>query len=168
MLRRPRLVDAHAIFATYACDPEVTRYLAWHPHESVATTVQYVQSALDDWAGGGETLTWLLCESGHDDAPIGAITLRTHTTYKGDLGYVLARRFWGRGLMAEAVAAIIDLGLREDALYRVSAMCDVENQASARVMEKAGMTREGTLRRYAVHPNRSPQPRDVHVYAICR
>ena len=166
VLRRPRLVDAHALFAAYACDPEVTRYLVWPPHVSVDATVQYVQRCLAEWEGG-ETLTWLVCEAS-DDAPVGALTLRFESAYKGQLGYVLARRCWGKGYMTEAVRTVIAAGLGDGGLYRVAAFCDVENRASARVMEKAGMTLEGTLRRYAVHPNRSPEPRDVHLYATCR
>jgi RimJ/RimL family protein N-acetyltransferase len=44
----------------------------------------------------------------------------------------------------------------------------VENIASARVMEKAGMAREGLLRRYVVHPNISAEPRDAYLYAVVR
>ena len=62
------------------------------------------------------------------------------------LGYGLAQRYWGRSYMAEAVAAIIDWALRQDGVYRVWAVCDVENRASARVLEKVGMRREGRLR----------------------
>ena len=51
---------------------------------------------------------------------------------------------------------------------RVSGVCDVENLASARVLEKAGMLREGRLRRHTVHPNVSDHPRDVYLYARTR
>ena len=53
-------------------------------------------------------------------------------------------------------------------MYRVYAYCDVENLASARVMEKAGMSFEGVLRRWGVHPNRSSEPRDCRCYAAVR
>ena len=52
--------------------------------------------------------------------------------------------------------------------YRVCAVCDVENKPSARALEKVGMQREGTLRRYIVHPNVSPEPRDCFVYSRVR
>lgn len=50
-------------------------------------------------------------------------------------------------------------------LWRVWATCDVENTASARVLEKAGFTFEGVLHRWDRH-NISPEPRDARVYAI--
>jgi RimJ/RimL family protein N-acetyltransferase len=50
----------------------------------------------------------------------------------------------------------------------VWALCDVENIASARVLEKAGMTCEGTLKQFGIHPNISATPRDCFSYAITR
>jgi len=70
--------------------------------------------------------------------------------------------------MPEAVRAIIDLAFVSPAIYRVWAVTDVENFASARVMEKAGMVREGRLARYIMHPNISDEPRDVYCYAITK
>jgi RimJ/RimL family protein N-acetyltransferase len=56
----------------------------------------------------------------------------------------------------------------EPTIWRIQAFCDVENRASARVLEKAGLTFEGTLRRYMVLPNLSDAPRDMLCYAKVR
>jgi RimJ/RimL family protein N-acetyltransferase len=53
-------------------------------------------------------------------------------------------------------------------LWRVQAYCDVEHRASARVLEKAGLTLEATMRRYLVLPNLGTEPRDVFLYAKVR
>ena len=53
-------------------------------------------------------------------------------------------------------------------IYRTEAACDVMNVASARVMEKAGMTKEALLRRYLFHPNLSNEPRDAFLYSKVR
>jgi RimJ/RimL family protein N-acetyltransferase len=58
--------------------------------------------------------------------------------------------------------------LKQQAIFRIWAVCDVDNAASARVMEKAGMQREGVLRRWSVHPNISAEPRDSFCYAIVK
>ena len=63
---------------------------------------------------------------------------------------------------------MIDWALEQPEIFRIQAVCDVENIGSARVMEKAGMEREGTLRRYVLHPNISDEPRDVYMYAIVK
>jgi len=72
------------------------------------------------------------------------------------------------GYMTEAVAGIIDWALKQESVYRVWAVCDVENLASAQVLEKAGMQREGILRRWTMHPNRSDEPRDCYCCAITK
>jgi RimJ/RimL family protein N-acetyltransferase len=85
--------------------------------------------------------------------------------FSQNLGYVLGRKFWGQGYMTEAVRAVVDYALAEPEVFRVWAVCDVENAASARVLEKAGMRREGILRRWSMHPNISDEPRDSLCYA---
>ena len=70
--------------------------------------------------------------------------------------------------MTEALAAATDWTLGQPGIWRISGVCDVENLASARVMEKAGLVREGVLRRWIVHPNLSDAPRDSFSYAKVR
>jgi [ribosomal protein S5]-alanine N-acetyltransferase len=166
VLRPPRLEDAATIFQRYACDPEVTRYLTWRPAEDVDSLAPFLQHSIEQRAAGSQ-LSWVLCEAG-DDSASGMITLRLTSSFKGELGYVLARPLWGRGYMAEAVQAVSEHALHARGLHRVFACCDVANAQSARVLEKAGFGLEGLLRRYALHPNLSSEPRDVVGYAIWR
>ena len=70
--------------------------------------------------------------------------------------------------MTEAVKALVTWALQRPEIYRVWAVCDIDNKASARVMEKAGMQREGILRRWSIHPNVSNEPRDSYCYAILK
>lgn len=67
--------------------------------------------------------------------------------------------------MTEAVRAVVDWAIGQPEMHRVWAVCDVDNKASARVLEKAGMEREGILRRWSIHPNISEFPRDCICYA---
>ena len=70
--------------------------------------------------------------------------------------------------MTEALRAAVGWALAAPGVYRVGAVCDVDNPGSARVMEKAGLTREGLLRRWMVHPNVSDEPRDCFIYGRAR
>jgi RimJ/RimL family protein N-acetyltransferase len=88
--------------------------------------------------------------------------------HRVSVGYVLARSEWGQGYVPEALAAVIDVLWTRPEIYRIFAVCDVDNPASARVMEKVGMQREGRLARFIVHPNVSDEPRDAYLYAITR
>ena len=85
-----------------------------------------------------------------------------------DLGYALSRRCWGQGLMSEALASVVQWALAQPEIFRVWATCDLDNAASARVLERVGMEREGVLRRWLVHPNLSDAPRDALCYSIVK
>jgi RimJ/RimL family protein N-acetyltransferase len=156
VLRRPVEADATSIFDGYAQDPEVVRYLMWRPHASLEDTRAYLGFVQGGWDAATE-YTWAITRRG-DDRLIGMIAARPRG-FKCDLGYVLAPAHWGQGITAEAGRAVV---------YRVWAVCDVENRASARVMEKLGMQLEGVLRRWVVHPNISSEPRDSLCYARVR
>ena len=70
--------------------------------------------------------------------------------------------------MTEALTEVVDWTLRQDHVFRISAVCDAENIGSARVMEKSGLVREGLARRLMIHPNVSDEPRDCFSYARVR
>ena len=84
------------------------------------------------------------------------------------LGFVLARQFWGNGYMSECIRQIIEWALRQQDIFRVWAFCDIENIASARAMEKAGMSREGLLKKWLRLPYFGDLPRDCYIYAAVR
>ncbi|MFW6197889.1 MAG: GNAT family N-acetyltransferase [Myxococcota bacterium] len=165
-LRRPRVRDAGAVFEAYATDPEVTRYLAWRPHRTVEDTRDFLQQCEIAWETGIGHRPWVLerakgCQivgmMGVDVGPRGV-----------DVGYVLARSYWGLGYMSEALRAVCEAAFADPTVHRVSGFCDAENHASARVMEKAGMQYEGTLRKYMRHVNVAPGPRDCLLFARVR
>jgi RimJ/RimL family protein N-acetyltransferase len=165
VLRRPCMEDAPAIFANYAQDPEVTRFLVWRPHENVEETRRIIGLMLGQW-DKGEAYSYAILP--RDGGSVSGMIALHPDGFKVELGYVLARPQWGRGIMTEAARAVTGWLLEQPDIHRVSAMCDVENPASARVMEKAGMRFEGTLRKYAIHPSLGDEPRDCLLYAVVK
>jgi ribosomal-protein-alanine N-acetyltransferase len=165
LLRRPFPKDADAIFHAYAQDKEVTRYLVWSPHSSVETTRNFVADCENRWKDA-KAFPYVITQKS-DRELLGMIEFRPNG-HLADFGFVLARRYWGQGLMPEAASALVSIVLAQPAIYRVEATCDVDNKASARVLEKAGLSREGLLRRNIIHPNISAEPRDSFLYAITR
>ncbi|WP_171070191.1 GNAT family N-acetyltransferase [Methylobacterium terricola] len=162
VLRPAQPADAAALFSAYTADPQVARFMIWRPHRAVEETQAYLRACAEQWAAG--TCFTDLLEEADRAGPIGAIALRPAGT-SADFGYVLARAAWGRGLMPEALQALSGWALAQEGIWRTFATCDVANQASARVMEKARMRFEGVLRRHTVHPNIQPEPRDCRLYA---
>ncbi len=140
VLRRPTVGDAEAIFTAYAQDPEVSRYTTWAPHHRIEDTRGFLRACEDGWARG-TVLSWAITRR-EDGRLIGTTDIRLDG-HRGEIGYVLARSAWRQGYASEAASAVVAWGLAQPELHRVWAVCDVENPASARVMEKAGMTREG-------------------------
>lgn len=165
--RPPRAEDAPAVFAAYAGDPEVTRYLSWPAYTRVEPLAAYLRECEAHREKGHGHLAWLLSLKG-TDAPIGSIGVTLEGNGRAMFGYVLAKKFWGHGFTAEALTWLVDWVLTRPDIYRAWAFCDAENPASARVMEKAGLTHEGRLRRWHVAPQIGPEPRDCLVYAKVR
>ena len=161
--RKPRASDAPAVFAAYASDAIATHYLTWKPYGEIEPLAQFLQARANDWEQPKGVYGYLICLRDTDN-PIGSIGIHI----AGDktlFGYVLGRAYWGQGLMTEALSYLVNWSLEQPGVFRAYAFCDVENPASARVMEKAGMTREGILRRWHVCPNIGPEPRDCIVCA---
>jgi RimJ/RimL family protein N-acetyltransferase len=164
-LRPPLEADAEQIFARYGHDPKVARYLSWLPHRSVADTEEYLRKRLEDDALGvsADYLIFLRATG----ELLGSVGGRIQGALI-QFGYCLARSEWRKGYATEAARAFVAAAIEQPGIWRVQAFCDVENTASAHVLEKAGLTLEGTLRRYMVLPNLGNEPRDVWCYAKVR
>jgi len=164
-LRWPGLADAEAIFEEYATDPEVTRYLTWRPHSELGTVTAFLEDTIAH-NESGHAYSWALTDSaaGRTIGMLGA-RVRGHMI---DIGYVLAKKYWGKGYMPEAVSWFTEWAIRQPGIYRVWAVCDTQNLASARTLEKSGFEREGMLHRWIVHPNVSSEPRDCYIYGRSR
>ncbi|AWN17795.1 acetyltransferase, GNAT family [Salinisphaera sp. LB1] len=165
-LRPPAPTDAGTIFA-YASDPVATRYMIWPTAEDIDDTHDFLDDVAAGWAAGDD-----FCYAVTDRATgvlHGAVSCQ-FDQHGAEIGYILAPSVWGRGLATEAAAAIVEAAWANDDLYRVWATCDVDNTASARVLEKLGMRYEGRLARWAPCPNLGDTavPRDALCYALTR
>jgi RimJ/RimL family protein N-acetyltransferase len=167
-LRRPVAPeDAPRIFESYASDPRVTRYLTWRPHYDVAESHRILRTRVAWWNEGRE-FSWVMTTK-PDGATIGMISATNDgCPWRYSLGYVLAHSHWGRGLMTEGARSVVEHLFTLPAVLRVWAVVDCENTASVRVLEKAGMEREGLLRRWSVHPAISHIARDCWCLARIR
>lgn len=160
-----RVSDAPAVFESYASDPEVVRYLTWRPYDSVEGVEGFLKEAEDFWTSKSR-FPWLLLHLKTGDL-IGTIEARPDG-HSFELGFLIARAHWGQGYCTEAVRRVLEDCFSDPKIQRVQALCDTENIGSARAMEKAGMVHEGTMRKVGIHPNRSSEPRDAHIYAMIR
>ncbi len=164
-LRAATRADAPLAFASYTADPEVPRFMTWRPHKSLAETEEFFRRCEEGWQAR-TAFPWSL-RLKSDGSYAGMLEARVEG-HAVDIGYVLARHLWRRGLMKEAVTGLVQWAFAQPEVFRVWAVCDIDNVASARLLESVGMQREGTLRRWILHPNLSDSPRDCLCYAVVK
>ena len=146
LLRRALREDAKPMFRNWASDPEVTKFLTWPAYETVETAYQI----LDLWTREYEKpdyYQWMIVlkELGE---PIGSISVvsRNDSVEEAEIGYCIGSRWWHKGIMTEALAAVIEYLFKEVGMNRIAARHDPNNPHSGGVMKKCGMKYEGTFR----------------------
>ena len=146
ILRRYTTADAEPMYANWASDPEVSKYLTWPPHSSVEVT----KSLVTDWITRYENpdyYNWVieLKEIGEVVGNISVVQVKERAEAV-EIGYCMGQAWWGRGIMPEALTEVMRYLFDEVGMNRVGACHDSNNPKSGRVMQKAGMKYEGTLR----------------------
>ncbi|HUF47280.1 MAG TPA: GNAT family N-acetyltransferase [Vicinamibacterales bacterium] len=149
-LARPRPGDAPDIFDRYASDPEVTRYLAWPTHRTLADTQAFVVFSDQQWSKHG--VGPYLIRSRDGGRLLGGTGLQIEGQGRASTGYVLARDAWGQGYATETVRAVIALAT-DRGLSELSALCHAEHAPSRRVLEKCGFALDDTWTVPATFPN---------------
>ena len=145
-LREYRTGDLDAVMR-YAEDPEVTRYLPWGPEgpEEAAAFLEHVAAESLIVPRRQYEVAVVLRDTGEliGGGRIGVLSPQRRS---GDIGYVLCRDQWGRGIGSEVARLLVGFGFESLRLHRVEATCDPANIASRRVLEKVGMQLEGRRR----------------------
>lgn len=116
-------------------DEEVNVFLPWFPMKCLDETKTFYESRYAEKYRQPRAYAYALCLK-EDNIPIGYIAVDTKEPY--ELGYGLRKEFWDRGIMTEAVKAVI-AKVREDGIPYITATHDAKNPRSGRVMQKAGM-----------------------------
>ncbi len=163
-LRVPREEDAVPIFERYASSAEVTRMMLWPPHSVVDQTHEFLSAVRDNWERAEGHRAWTI-RIGDDPHPVGMIGLMIRNLGGVEIGYILAKPWWGFGIMTEAVRAVTERALATPGIFRVQATCHADNAASRRVLERAGFHQEGVLSHYANYPALGSEPQDCLLYA---
>ena len=103
-----------------------------------------------------------------DDVAVGSIgVFRQGNIHRqtAELGYYIAEKYWGKGIMTEAVKQVCDYVFQKSDIIRIYGEPFAYNTASLRVLEKAGFQYEGTLRNNAV---KNGKVLDMKMYAILK
>ena len=162
LLRRPQAADVEPIFTRYASDAEVTRYMTFPRHQSIADAQTFFDFSDMEWKlqKCGPYLVFLRAS----ERLIGGTGLSVAGD-EAETGYVFARDAWGLGYATEALIAMVEVG-RLVGLRKLTAHCHPDHLASQRVLQKGGFRLEHRARDAHVFPNLSPLKQDVLSY-VC-
>jgi ribosomal-protein-alanine N-acetyltransferase len=162
-LRPLRATDAEALYA-YLRDPVVTE-LTSYPVVSMTMVEAMIERSRSRWAAG-ELSKWGVALQ-DDDRLVGTCGFNEWSPAHrwAELAYDLAHDHWGKGLMRQAVAAILERTYRQDQVDRVHAFVRVDNRRSERLLERLGFVREGCLRSFRVCRGRAY---DFNIYGLLR
>lgn len=136
-LRKLRTSDLEPYFQL-ASSEEVTRYMLWKPHKTIAESEQSIRKTLRRYEEGS-CCRWAISLR-ETDVLIGIIDLLDGNTDDScTFAYMLRQSFWGKGYGTEAVKAVFHFAFTKQKVRYITADHFAENPASGRVMEKAGM-----------------------------
>ena len=145
VLRKLTPQDDEDVFE-YASDDEVTQYMTWNTHKSIDDARGFISFTLGRYERD-EAGEWgiVLKET---SKLIGAMGFPwcDMKNKRAEIGYVLSRRFWGQGIMPEAVSRVLKFAFEEMGLNRIECCHFLPNEKSGRVMQKVGMSFEGIAR----------------------
>jgi [ribosomal protein S5]-alanine N-acetyltransferase len=144
-LRWLRVADAPLLFEVFS-DPEVTRYWSSPAMVDPSAATQLIDAIHDSFARRA-LFQWGIARR-DDDRVIGTCTLAhlDETHRRAELGYALARPFWGVGFGREAIARVVSFAFEDLGLHRLEADVDPRNARSIASLERLGFRLEGRMR----------------------
>lgn len=146
LLRQALPEDAEAMYRNWASSPEVTKFLTWPPHRSVEDARARIAIWQAEYADP-TSYQWMIVlkELGQ---PIGSICAREidERIRSTEVGYCIGKDWWHRGIMTEALGAVIDFLFSRVGFNRVTSRHDPNNPHSGQVMQNCGMVLEGIAR----------------------
>ena len=146
ILRKFKEGDYENVFDNYASDNEVTKFLTWPTHKDRNVSKTLVSS----WAKSYREVSfyqWAIVLRDNMEV-IGSISVvgidEAHDQF--EVGYCLSRQMWNKGIMTEALKAVIDYLFKNTNVNKIFAMHHLDNIASGKVLLKNNMTYEGTIK----------------------
>jgi RimJ/RimL family protein N-acetyltransferase len=151
------LTDADIIFEAWGQHPENFDYLTARVFSDVGDAQRYLVNLFPT----PESKAFHIIDSASGVIGIVKAALIEH---RAQIGYVVHRPFWGRGIATAAVAGITEVVEAMPAISRVWATCALDNPASSRVLEKCGFQREAVLRNWVTYPAQGGRVFDNYSY----
>ena len=165
ILRKFTMDDVTDVYNNWLSDPDVAMYMQWDAHTDVKQTHDWVAGYYVANYDKHNFYRWAIALKVDNNA-IGSVGFNIEKEYDSvaDVSYALCKRFWNKGIMSEALKAVVAFAFDEVKINRLEAFHAVSNPGSGRVLQKAGMKYEGHARQK--YRNRQRGFEDCNMYAI--
>jgi len=146
LLRKLKISDAGEILFLRSND-DVLRYLGREPAASINEAEEFINK-INTSVDANESILWGIVLSDDPAVLIGTICLWNFKTehYRVEIGYILHPNHWRKGIMKEAIKAVVDYGFNILGLHSIEALLSPENIASSSVLESTGFVKEAHLK----------------------
>ena len=142
VLRKYRPDDAEQLYEYLGSDPEMYRYSGWNPYATQEMTQETVRRFIESY-DDDHAYSWVMDANG-DDVVAGTIGAYDYENGQIEVGFSVVRGWQGRGYATEALKKVLEYLTENEGIGCVTAWCAAENEASRKVLEKAGMQLIGT------------------------
>ena len=166
ILREIELKDTKNIFNAILNNKDTLYFLDWPFCENINEAEIFINKLIEAH-NNLKHYCWVIQEKNADNF-VGCILICNVCEEKrmAEIEYVANSEYRGKGYIAEANKKVIEYLIKECNFYRIEAVCNIENIASSRVMEKSGMKFEGILRGRALNLNSEGNPGDLKMYSV--
>ena len=145
-LRQATQKDAEAVFAVFS-DPKVTQFHDLNTFTQIDEAIGVIERRAKGFESG-RGIRWGIARK-LDNTLIGSCGfIWDREATAAEVGYELASQFWGKGIMSEALRAILQYGFEHRGVEFVMAQIMLENVASRRLLEKLGFQSQGVLKKH--------------------
>lgn len=149
LILRPLSIEDLDTVHAYASDVENTKYMMHLPNDTTDETLHFLTRVTNEWQKDKpEFFEFAIMLEGRQ---VGAVSIYLNEQRtEGELGWILNKKYWGKGYATEAAMAVKDFAVNELKISMLMAHCDFRNTASCNVMKKIGLTvvKDNGVRKY--------------------
>ena len=166
ILKSLSIDDLNVIYNEILSNKDTLYFLDWPYCKDINEAKQYIQNLINN-SKNKKHYCWTIFEKVSNKF-VGCVVICNYVENKrmAEIEYVATSKERGKGYIPEANKKVIDYLIKECGLYRIEGVCNIENIASSRVLEKSGMKFEGILRGRAIHLNKEGNPGDLRMYSV--
>lgn len=147
-LRQIQTSDAEALFSYFSKD-EVTQFFDLPTFKTIQEAHDLIKSWHERYSRN-DSIRWAICLKNQPEKLIGTCGFHNFSPehFRAEIGYELHPDYWRKGMMSEAIRAIIPFGFNTFRLNRIEAFIDPDNVSSRKLLEKVNFDSEGVLHDY--------------------